>query len=354
MHRNDLLPSTRQSIASIEILRGLAACLVVWSHVARHVDRDAAAPLLIKLFQPGHAGVDLFFTLSGFIILLVHRSDIGRPERLRHYAVRRLSRVMPLYWIALAASLVIAAAGQHGGFPGTPSLIWWAALLPTSVEPLFAIAWTLQYEAMFYLCFALLILSRPLGVLALGGWMLVIVCFLGMAWPPALCRVFGLEFLFGLAAAQILHAVRVPRPAAVAAVGGAAFALAYALESAGLMNGFGTLARFAYGIPAATLIVGLAAAERNGRVLLPRWLEPIGRASYSIYLFQFIFIGTTWQALRLTGLTARLDSVTLFVLLSAASLLGGIAVSRWLERPLLALMRRPHRPAVAHPVLLAP
>lgn len=326
-------------IASIEILRGIAACLVVFSHAARHTDRYSAAPGLITLFQPGHAGVDLFFTLSGFIILYVHRADIGQPGRLRHYATRRFSRVMPLYWIALSTTICLNIAGHHA-IPATGEVLWWATLLPTTTEPLFAISWTLQYEAMFYVCFGLLIIDRRLGLLAFSAWMIVVAAFLDTGWPPALCRVFGLEFLFGIAAAQVLHRVRIERPILVASLGAAAFTIAYTLEACGLMGGFGVVARFAYGIPAAVMITGVAAAERAGQMTMPRWLEPIGRASYSIYLFQFIAIGTVWQALLATGLAGMLNAPMLFAVLVAAALAGGVIANHWVERPLLRVFRR--------------
>ncbi len=340
-------------LASIEILRGIAACAVIFSHVARHVDRHIAAPDLITLFQPGHAGVDLFFTLSGFIILSVHRSDIGRPSRFSHYLSRRLTRVMPLYWIALIATIGLDIAAQHPA-PSAGSLLWWTALLPTTIEPLFAISWTLQYEAMFYVCFSILILDRRLGILAFSVWMIVIAAFLNTPWPPALCRVFGLEFLFGALAAQALHGLRIERPGLLAALGASAFMLAYILEAAGIMNGFGITARFAYGVPAAVTIVGLAASERAGRMVLPRWLEPLGTASYAIYLFQFIMIGTLWQALRIADLTNRLSAWTLFALLTAAALAGGIAVNRWIERPLTRAIRQLSTPRRAAEALVAP
>ena len=86
--------------ALIEALRGLAATAVVFYHTARHTDKAYGTPLLRQIFQFGHAGVDLFFVLSGFIILFVHFRDIGQPGRLSYYANRRFTRVMPTYWVA--------------------------------------------------------------------------------------------------------------------------------------------------------------------------------------------------------------------------------------------------------------
>lgn len=331
-------------LVSIELLRGIAATMVIFSHVARHISRDAPAPDLISLFEPGHAGVDLFFVLSGFIILFVHRPDIGRPARLGHYAIRRFSRVMPLYWIALVLSLGVNVI-VYRSLPDIGAVLWSGAMLPTTTEPLLAIAWTLQYEAMFYVCFALLILNRRLGLAAFAVWMLVIISYLGTTWPPALCRVFGLEFLFGILAAQAMQRLRTKHAVIVASVGGVAFAVAYACESTGVMGGFGVLARFAYGVPAAFMICGLAVCESAGMISVPRWLEPLGRASYSIYLFQFLCIGVLWQILRLTGATVSFGPWPLFAILAGGALLGGVIINRSVEQPLLRWCRQPLSPA---------
>ena len=60
----------------------MAATAVVFYHAARHLNKIYGVPALMCVFQFGHAGVDLFFVISGFIILFVHYDDIGRPERL--------------------------------------------------------------------------------------------------------------------------------------------------------------------------------------------------------------------------------------------------------------------------------
>ncbi len=341
MHqRQEVHSGTANKLTGIEALRGIAAALVVFSHAARHVDRAVPAPNLITLFEAGHAGVDLFFTLSGFIILFVHRRDVGRRDRLGHYAARRFDRVMPLYWLALAITLGLSALGGHA-LPPAPWLAWWAALLPTIEQPLFGIAWTLQYEALFYVGFGVLIAWPRVGMALLAAWLLAIVLCAGKFIPSlALCQAFGLDFLFGMIAAELLHRVRLGQPLLLAATAGGMFTSAYVLEAVGLMDGYGVIARFAYGIPAAMLMLGVAAAERAGSLVVPRWLSALGSASYSIYLFQFVFIGITWQALLVSGQADRLPASALFLLLAGASLLGGVVVARTVERPLQGVLRR--------------
>lgn len=190
--------------------------------------------------SPGHSGVDL--VLSGFIILLVHRRDIGRPRRIARYAWRRFVRVWPLYWLALVATVAKRMAGGHVA-PDPASFAWNLALLPTAGEPMLGIAWTLQYEAVFYLLFGLLLMERRLGIVALVGWLV-----LALLVPPGVGAA-GV-FAFGMAAAVLVQRGSVPRPLLVAATGGGLFTLAWVAEAAGGLDGYGTAARFAYGLPA--------------------------------------------------------------------------------------------------------
>ena len=207
---------------------------------------------------------------------------------------------------------------------------------PTWHHPILTIAWTLQFEVVFYTVFAVLILHRRAGIALLGAWMVWVILAaasgLDAVVPYALCGTFSLEFCLGMAVAALVRRGVVPRPRLLAAAGLMLFAAAWALESAGLLNGFSTTARVAYSIPAALLVLGVAAAD----LAVPAWLDAIGTASYSIYLFQFIFIGPAWQVLAKLGV---IQPVVCFLALAAAALLGGVGVSKLIEQPLLRAWR---------------
>ena len=86
-------------LLSVEAARGAAAVLVLLVHSSAML----AAPKYFGempfygLFKFGHAGVDFFFVLSGFIIFHVHRTDLGNPARLGKYLARRFVRIFPTY-----------------------------------------------------------------------------------------------------------------------------------------------------------------------------------------------------------------------------------------------------------------
>jgi len=125
----------------------------------------------------GYAGVDLFFVLSGFIITMIGRKDLGRPERLGPFVLRRLWRIYPPYWAALALTFglwaLIAPSLLYSCTAG--ELIETAALLPP-MPRLLPIAWSLSYELLFYGVFAgLILLPRRVGGPVLTLWFLLVV-----------------------------------------------------------------------------------------------------------------------------------------------------------------------------------
>jgi peptidoglycan/LPS O-acetylase OafA/YrhL len=332
-----------RTLAMIEAGRGIAASLVVLYHAARHVDRAFGAPLLSSIFQFGHAGVDFFFVISGFIILFVHYGDVGNPVRLTRYAVRRFTRLMPTYWVALTLTATLAIAGTHGA-PSISDLLWSASLLPSNRELVLGIAWTLQFEILFYALFSILIVRRTAGLIVMAGWlsMTVIAALISFnaSWLPVqFYGAYNLEFFLGMAVAYVLKNHTVPRARLLAILGVVLFGAVAVLEDVRLLDGYGNFARLAYGIPASLIVLGIAEADRQKLLSVPAYFRMLGAASYSIYLFQFIFIGMLWQVLLVTRLQQGLPVIAQFTVLAAAGIIGGGGVSIWVERPLIRMIR---------------
>ncbi len=244
----------RIKLESIEAGRGLAAIAVVLYHASRHVNAAYGAPLLASTFQFGHAGVDFFFVISGFIILFVHYGDVGQPARLNHYLERRFTRVLPTYWVALGLTVLLSLAGGHA-LPRFVDAVWSVFLLPSHREPILGIAWTLQYEIAFYAVFAVLIANRFVGLAIMAAWFLAVAAILAvLGWTPSfipqsLCGAFSLEVFLGMAAAWWLRNRRVPNHVLLMTIRILSFALvAFAPKDVRAIEGYANSARVAYGI----------------------------------------------------------------------------------------------------------
>ncbi len=162
--------------------------------------------------------------------------------------------------------------------------------------------------------------------------------------PLQLYSAYGLEFFFGMAAAYWLRRGKAGRPWPWLIAGVVLFAASAVGEDAGLAGINSVRMRLMYGLPSAMIVLGMAALSQQATRSIPALLLRLGAASYSIYLFQFVFIGSVWQAWRLSGLAGKLPDYASFLLLAVAGIAGGVAVSRLVEYPLMALVRRMREP----------
>lgn len=154
------------ALPGLQLGRALAALLVVLFHAELLFEHYFGAAPFGRPFALGHAGVDFFFVLSGFILMWVHGRDIGPPGQLAPFARRRLRRVMLPYWVVLALILPVywLVPGFGQGFEREPTAILAAiTLFPDPRGYTLAVAWTLTHELIFYALFGLLIAAPRLG-----------------------------------------------------------------------------------------------------------------------------------------------------------------------------------------------
>lgn len=144
-------------IRQVQYLRGIAAMMVVWHHSMGQV---AATKDFIRVPEFGVYGVDLFFMISGFIMLVTTWDKSITPME---FIGHRIRRVVPLYWAAtlvMVAAAVIAPAQfktlQFDAVSLFKSLFFIPYYSPGDIypHPLLVPGWTLNYEMFFYALFA--------------------------------------------------------------------------------------------------------------------------------------------------------------------------------------------------------
>jgi exopolysaccharide production protein ExoZ len=311
---------TRQPLWTLQAGRAIAALAVVAYH-ARAATETFVGRIPVAIgFLPsyGYLGVDFFFVLSGFIIHYVNRD--WNP---RHYAESRALRVYAPYLpvgvgIALLYTLApgLSAADRQWRWLAT------LTLLPTGNTAL-VVAWTLQFEIMFYVVYGL---SKLWGhpFIGVGTWAVVssLLSWLHPAIASPLFSTLPVEFLFGMAAVELADTKRSTLPATVVAF------VVFCVFSH---------MRELFGLAMALLIVDLVRRERAGQVRVSRWLTFLGAASYSIYL---VHDPVTGQAARLFHNWAA-SFVACFVVGAGA----GIAYHLLVERPALRWFRPTSREA---------
>jgi len=332
-------------ILPIQYLRGVAALMVVWHHGIGQLEG-------LSDFFPwrfGTSGVDVFFVISGFIMVT---ATSGKRTTPLDFLVRRFIRVVPLYWLLtliLVLVLVVAPSLFRSVLLTTDSLFKSLLFIPHyspshkgMIWPVLVPGWTLNFEMFFYAIFAAsLAFRRPFAVLVGTLGALVIV---GHVWGPFESPVAQtythpnlLEFLAGAAIAHAwISGATKPR-----------FAWSIAAMFVGttllLMPGSALFKQYAH-LTGASLLIWGALSERAMQ-LRSRILLILGDASYSIYLTHIFTLGACRWAWTKFGLGVPDLSFALGFMLTA---LVACSVVGWLsyllmEKPLLREMHKAWR-----------
>lgn len=85
-------------IRGLQVLRAIAACAVVYSHAHSRAARAWQSESVIspEFVLVGHAGVDLFLVLIGFLMMYLHADAFGKGIA-GQFLRRRLIRIVPIY-----------------------------------------------------------------------------------------------------------------------------------------------------------------------------------------------------------------------------------------------------------------
>lgn len=363
------------AIAPIQALRGIAAAAVVLWHASRLLTPNGAGAVA-QFLQPGAVmGVDLFFLISGFIMVHTTRGADGTAGYVAGFLVKRITRVWPLWTIALAAA--VATQLDPGVLTEPARRIWLlhsllflptagvaADVAPIYGAPVLGVGWTLNYEMYFYAIFAAsmlfgrwrwaafsawvgaTVLMIPLlgGKLAgLSGWLDFLSCdrhyhygvqYLNLVTSP-LILLFVAGVLIGLLHRSPAWQIENRRFAAALAV---AATVAVAVQFVLAFRPYHGVLHWGLTLIPLLLISALTSRPLGGYV--PRWLSYLGDISFSLYLWHPIVLGGAAYFLRseASGSAAFRFGVAILALVAAFAL---AALShRYIERGLSDALRR--------------
>ena len=345
-------------LLNVQALRGLAAFLVVFVHLEA-LARLGGLPAGLTVF--GNSGVDVFFVISGLIMVV---TTSGRRQTPQGFLRNRITRIAPLYWtitLAVFALALIAPSLLQTTTADPAQLAKSLAFIPYprgdgAMHPVVFVGWTLNYEMAFYLVFAMgLLLPGRITGLALSIAVLVAAAVTGQLLQPKspvlafYTAPMILEFGAGMVLGALFVRDRLPasRAAGWTAVAVGAVALVLMLLGPTLWPQFDRALMF--GIPALVIVACGLIAERTGLVLGQGWIQTLGAASYSVYLTHFFCTQVVTKAAeRLAGFgpwVAWILAPVAFLLVAMV----GVLAHRRLELPLTDLARRWIAPLGARP-----
>lgn len=348
-------------IDSVQVLRGIAAMLVVFNHAALMAFDAEGHSFLVpsqSLADFGEFGVDLFFVISGFVMALgAHR--FAGPRDAVVFLALRINRIAPLYYLAclvlLAQMFVTGTVSQVS----RESLLNSLTFIPffddrTYSWPIHFLGWTLAFEFVFYVFvvaqIAFRLGAKPLFLLAAVALTPFLNNFAGgerVVWHlftnPLLW-----EFALGVMAYVFWDSRLFER---LRWLGPVYFGLAIvilAVEGLGPGRGWFFLADdpihdgdsaarvLSWGVPAFLFFCFTLTRRSLGVGRLSAIGKRLGDASYSLYLshlFVMIVIGKTAEILALPP-----DAVLILAVLAAS--VTGVLVHALVERPLFEAGQR--------------
>ncbi|MGQ4272850.1 acyltransferase family protein [Terrihabitans sp. B22-R8] len=342
-------------LTNIQILRFVAAFLVVFGHVITAADRQmtngtlgvSSGEFILNL----GAGVDVFFIISGFIMFYLCHDKFGQKGTSMEFLSRRFMRVIPTYWIFTA--LMIASVVIFADQVTTPQLdvrhiAASMAFIPWpnpdgALRPVLKLGWTLNYEIMFYCAFAIaLTMRKRVGLTLLFasfGTAAALNSFISADhwilkfWSDPII----LEFLMGIGlAALFLHGGRL---SAVQA-GMLGFAGSALLLFVGPLTGWtgdGERA-LSSGLPALMICAAFALGpDIRDDMPINRFAVLLGTASYCLYLSHPF----TLNAVERIWIRISTGPASMFLLAAClTSIAVSVALYFLMERPLLNQMSR--------------
>lgn len=355
--------SGTRRVASLDVGRFAACWYVMLFHAAIDLRVDNV------VLGQGYSGVQFFMMLSGYVLarpyLEVHPL---RPFDLRRYAVGRVTRILPPYYVVVL--LAAALSFLHIGVSATPipraDLGWHVfthltlthTFFATTHHSLVSVLWSLGLEWQYYLVFPLLVLAVP-GRRTLPILLLVIVATLATRWILPAAAPSRDDLVNGFFLARLTEFAAGVCLAALLGQGwtrGRLVALAVVLCGAGFIwarrtGAYGNEMAVQGVVFVAFVLLRLFGPMRATNPLI-RGMQFLGEVSYSTYLVHTLG-GKTLLALlgHLPG-AAALGSGPRIVLYVLAGQLGGIAFYFVVERPTTrwaaALFARPVAASIRH------
>ncbi len=367
--------SEAKRTASLDGLRGLAALTVFTHHVWGHQLGGKTTPPMTDMWSVAgtqlRLGLFLFFILTGFLLyrgFLRHLREGTRPD-FGGYLRRRAARILPAYYVAVVAAIVIVALVDVRGLPPLDQLPLFAVFAQNFSNDTFLTVdsptWTLCVELGFYLLLPLIVA----GLLRLrAGWRFQAGALAAMFAAGLLWRALGDAIGAGVVWDNMLPAwlpyfalgmgvalwLEYGRPRALGArrtgliAAGAALVVVANAALLGALRG-NSVMHYVSNLPAGAafaVLTGLALVGSGIAVrwMHTRWLAGLGIVSYGFYLWHMPLL------IALRGIYPHGGFLATFATALPVTLVVGALSWRLVEKPALRRAKRPPAPRASRRV----
>lgn len=310
---SNMIKPSGMILTNIQALRAFAALNVVFFHVIFN-SKIYGHPIIFFAYLDGWGsnGVDLFFVISGFVMIYIQHLKQKSPLE---FFRDRIIRIVPTYWlfsIVIAILLITNPTffkemvfSAHWFF----SSLFFISGIIGQQGPIIFVGWTIEYEMLFYLLFTISIFLKTLSKSFLATSLSIFFVMLIFNASPIM-----LEFVFGMGIGWLY--VNKPISSYVAwvsfSLGVSTFLLSILIKDSGVSR------VLIYGVPSALIVFGCV----NFGQMKKNILTKVGDSSYSIYLIQIFTIPAFYKLVSITNLTVLNNDFLAYICMLSTLLAG--------------------------------
>jgi exopolysaccharide production protein ExoZ len=349
-------------INSIQMLRAVAVILVIYNH-SMIISGDNKFPSVQQSFlyiqHWTSIGLDLFFVISGLIMAIVTRSYTKKPSGWFNFFLKRVVRIIPLYWLYSAVVYFERYLIKHAVAPGEiiKTLLFFPVFAAkNAIYPIIGQGWSLTYEMYFYILIVIFLLLKSKHIFITLLSTMVIFAVAGYVINPAdttlkfIITPILLEFSMGLAVGIGYHYITTHptiNPGTIKNLGIIATLTGLVLMLASLFydgqyisnpayvitdNTIALTRSLIWGIPCAVFVSGILFMEFSFKLSMPKLLIKIGDASFTGYLVHILVIVTLGKTYTKLGMA---NGDILIIAATIISTLVSLPLYTYIEKPLL-------------------
>lgn len=371
MPDSHLQPPLHVKLDSIQVMRAIGMGMVLIGHVAQILLSYGTAPKFMGTafnlyLLTGEWILDLFFVVSGFIMVYISAGVFGKKGAGASFLFARISRIVPVYWFYTTVMVVLILSGvlnqQIGGRPfGAMEMIKSYLFIPYNAVPpemfnprmqpwpILNVGWTLNFEMLFYVMFAGFLAFPIKRALTLFGVTIAVLMVVHLFVSPFLAVPYFwtspqlIKFFAGCLVGYVfLRGVYFNVPAWLCVV---------VMLTAITLNGW-WYKSFSYThmheawfhvLPAllCSVITVCAVLTPLRDKVAPKFLSFMGDASYSIYLSHIIvLLVLVMVPMQMMGSRDFYLALGLSVVAVPVALLVGVLSYKYLELPVTHFLRK--------------
>ena len=332
--------SDKKQLSTIQILRAIASTSIVYYHI------NTSAKF-------GSFGIDIFFIISGFVMAMMATNG----ETAKNFAINRISRIVPLYWLITSFVLLLAAIKPALLDQTTANLINYLKSLlfipyfreNGQLHPMLGVGWTLNYEMFFYFSVWLIILFNNKyavwknSLLILGFYFLFGNFIENKLLNEFFANKMIIEFIFGMIVFIIYEKNYLSKISSkiMLIVAVILYIFMSLVEVVATQNAMEINKFFLYGIPSFILVLSFVHLEE----IIPtnkfsKILVDAGNASYATYLSHIFVVKIVINILAKKFNLLNVDNIFVILVTLVVALAIGHFIYIFIDKPLSCLLKK--------------